>query len=179
MGFAVRADQSKGNSVESSRKRNLVLLHPVKKSSSSVPRELFEAPVQAVPAPAEVSQLPASPRLPLGLKLLVGVQQGSTVITGGLVATALVVYSWTVYLDKTVARSFHQLETLKASIQQVTTVNATLKNSMAEQAESPASGFKPFDPERVIFVAPAPARPSVELSVEPEVQAPMPHPLGY
>ena len=100
-------------------------------------------------------------------------------ITGGLVATALVIYSWTVYLDQTVARSFDRLEALKASIQQVTTANATLKHSMAEQAESPASGFKPFDPERVIFVAPAPARPSAELLVEPDVQAPMPHPLGY
>ena len=183
MGFAVRADRNKSNSVESSQKRNLVLLHPTQNNLSSAGAELFEAPVQAIPVkvatPANVRQLPTAPRLPLGLKLLVGVQQGSTVITGGLVATALVIYSWTVYLDQTVARSFQRLEYLKASIQQVTTANATLKNSMAEQAESPAAGFKPFEPKRAIFVQSAPPRPSVEPDVEPETPRPMPHPLGY
>lgn len=191
MGFAVRADRDKSNSVKSSQKRNLVLLHPVnKKTSSSEARYPFRAAaksgassVAAVPnevhAPAEVRQLPRAPRLPLGLKILVGVQQGSTVLTGGLVVTALLVYSWTVYLDKTVSRSFQRLETLKASIQQVTTANATLKNNMAEQAESPSAGFKPFEPKRAIFLSPAPPRPSVEPSVEPEAPSPMPHPMGY
>lgn len=191
MGFAVRADRDKGHSVESYRRQNLVLLHPLRSSKSSA--KLFSgAPVQVVPsktaasvaapavaAPADVAQLPKKPRLPLGLKLLVGVQQGSTVLTGGLVATALVIYSWTVYLDKTVARSFQHLETLKVATQQVTTANETLKHSMAKQAESPAAGFKPFEPKRAIFLSPAPARPSIEPSLESEAQSPMPHPLGY
>lgn len=192
MGFAVRADQEREDNAEGSKKQNLVLLHPVKSlprsftSAQAVPKMPLGAPEalpgavpETVATPAEVKQLP-SPRLPLGLKLLVSMQQGSTLLTGGLVATALVVYSWTVYLDKTVARSFQQLETLKASIQQVTTVNATLKHSMAEQAESPAAGFKPFEPRRAIFLSPAPARPSVEpVMEEPEEHSPMPHPLGY
>lgn len=194
MGFAVRADQDKGDGFQSSTKQNLVLLHPAKQlNSSASPSRLFGSPIQSMPmpsqsavpsevpeTPAEVRQLPTTPRLPLGLKLLVGVQQGSTVLTGGLVATALIIYSWTVYLDKSVARSFQRLETLKASIQQVTTANATLKNSMAEQAESPTVGFRPFEPKRAIFVSPAPARPSVEPTQESDVQSsPMPHPLGY
>ncbi|MEA5465592.1 hypothetical protein VB741_17835 [Leptothoe sp. PORK10 BA2] len=143
----------------------------------------MEAPT-AIPdqprVPAEVRQLPKAPQLPLGLKLLVGVQQGSTVLTGGLVATALVIYSWTVYLDKTVARSFQHLESLKVSTQQVTTANETLKHSMAQQAESPASGLQPLEPKRAIFVSPAPPRQLVKPDlVEPKVQPPMPHPLGY
>ncbi len=187
MGFAVRADQNKGDSVSSSRKQNLVLLRSANKLNSSTEKP-FAASLQPVPSraripravPAEVKQLPKAPRLPLGLKLLVGVQQGSTVLTGGLVATALIIYSWTVYLDKAVARSFNRLDTLKAAIQQVTTANATLKHSMAEQAESPTAGFKPFEPKRAIFLSPAPARPSVEPDLETDVQAPMPpHPLGY
>ena len=184
MGFAVRADQSKSDSVKSSRKQNLVLLHSANQRGSS-PEALFEAPLRSVPArskvavPAEVKQLP-TPRIPLGLKLLVGVQQSSTVLTGGLVATALIIYSWTVYLDKAVARSFNRLDTLKASIQQVTTANATLKNNMAEQAESPTAGFKPFEPKRAIFLSPAPARPSVEPELEYQAPDPIPHhPLGY
>ncbi|ESA38322.1 hypothetical protein N836_33370 [Leptolyngbya sp. Heron Island J] len=187
MGFAVRADQGKSDSVKSSRKQNLVLLRSKGQQDVS-PEALFEAPVRSVPSraktlqavPAEVKQLPRTPRLPLGLKLLVGVQQSSTVLTGGLVATALIIYSWTVYLDKAVARSFNRLDTLKAAIQQVTTANATLKNTMAEQAESPTAGFKPFEPKRAIFLSPAPARPSVEPGLEPDAPEPMPHhPLGY
>ena len=184
MGFAVRADQGKSNSVKGSRRQNLVLLRSANQRDSS-PEALFEAPLQAVPSrpkapvPAEVKQLP-KPRLPLGLKLLVGVQQGSTVLTGGLVATALIIYSWTVYLDKAVARSFNRLDVLKASIQQVTTANATLKNNMAEQAESPTAGLKPFEPKRAIFLSPAPARPSVEPDLEHPTPDPIPrHPLGY
>lgn len=195
MGFAVRADQDRSNEAAGSKQQNLVLLHPVaskKRSSASSARA--DAPVraaaagaagdrelfQAVPGRgAEVKQLPRVPRLPLGLKLLVGVQQGSTVLTGGLVATALIIYSWTVYLDKSIARSFQHLEALKVSTQQVTTANETLKNSMAEQAESPAAGFTPFEPKRAIFLSPAPARPSVEPGPAPDKSAPMSHPLGY
>ncbi|MBE9067139.1 hypothetical protein IQ260_10775 [Leptolyngbya cf. ectocarpi LEGE 11479] len=201
MGFAVRADRDRRDEAAGSKQQNLVLLHPVasKKRSSTtsaradVPdqgadreaaggaagasvRELF----RAVPGQeAEVKHLPKVPRLPLGLKMLVGVQQSSTVLTGGLVATALIIYSWTVYLDKSIARSFQNLEALKVSTQQVTTANETLKNSMAEQAESPTAGFTPFEPKRAIFLSPAPARPSVEPFAEPDNNAPMPHPLGY
>ncbi|MGD1853038.1 MAG: hypothetical protein ACFB2W_02200 [Leptolyngbyaceae cyanobacterium] len=180
MGFAVRADQDKAETVTGVSRQNLVLL---RSSSKSTVKPFSGASVRAIPStpatPADVRQLPKTPRLPLGLKLLVGVQQGSTVITGGLVATALVIYSWTVYLDKTVARSFQHLEGLKVATQQVTTANETLKHSMAEHAESPAAGFKPLEPKRTIFLSPAPPRPSVERSAEPEAKAPMPHPLGY
>ncbi|MEM7066148.1 MAG: hypothetical protein AAF572_23655 [Cyanobacteria bacterium P01_B01_bin.77] len=195
MGFAVRADRDRGDEAAGSKQQNLVLLHPIaskKRSSTSsiqaVPdmlagesiRGAVREALQAVPARgAEVKQLPKVPRLPLGLKVLVGVQQGSTVLTGGLVATALIIYSWTVYLDKTVARSFQHLEALKVSTQQVTTANETLKNSMAEQAESPAAGLTPFEPKRAIFLSPAPARPSVEPVLESDKSDPMPHPLGY
>ncbi len=189
MGFAIRADQDRDDNVGDSQPQNLVLLTPLK----SLPRTTASAqaaanmplespatiPDKTPQAPAEVRQLPKAPKLPLGLKLLVGVQQGSTVLTGGLVATALVIYSWTVYLDKTVARSFQHLESLKVSTQQVTTANETLKHSMAQQAESPASGFRPFEPKRAIFVSPAPARSLAKPGLKPQGQAPMPHPLGY
>ena len=191
MGFAVRADRDRGHGAEGPQKQNqkLVLLHPIKKSSDSLsklsPRPFSGAAVQAVPdatspnAPAEVRQLPTSPRLPLGLKLLVGIQQGSTVVTGGLVASALVIYSWTVYLDQSVARSFQYLEALKVSTQQMTTANETLKHSMAQQAESPGAGLEPLEPEGAIFVSPAALRPSVEPEVPMEKPFSMPHPLGY
>ncbi|NEQ50399.1 MAG: hypothetical protein F6K11_09740 [Leptolyngbya sp. SIO3F4] len=188
MGFAVRADQDKENTAAASQRQNLVLLRPLRSSKSSA-QPFSGSPVQVMPdassvrarvtEPADVRQLPKSPRLPLGLKLLVGMQQGSTILTGGLVATALVIYSWTVYLDKTVARSFKYLEALKVSTQQVTTANETLKHNMATQAESPAAGFEPLEPKRAIFLSPAPVRPSIESSPGSEKQSSMPHPLGY
>lgn len=188
MGFAVRADGDGASRSQGSHKQNLVSLHSNKPSLAQSRREASprltvvgsKAAPQRPATPAEVKQLPLTPRLPLGLKLLVGVQQGSTIMTGGLVAAALVIYSWTVYLDKTVARSFRELETLKISTQQVTTANETLKHSMAEQAESPAAGFKPFEPKRAIFLAPAPARPSAQPVLDAEAPSvSMPHPLGY
>ena len=95
VGFAVRADQDRDDGVRGSRKQNVVLLHPSSSSKLSPSRSRRLSPVQkpaeTASRPAEVRQLPTSPRLPLGLKLLVGVQQGSTLLTGGLVATALVV----------------------------------------------------------------------------------------
>ncbi len=190
MGFAARADRDRARHAGGSQANNLVSLDSVTLLSKAGSRGVKMASArlslvdsaapQSRATPAEVKQLPTTPRLPLGLKLLVGVQQGSTVITGGLVGIALVIYSWTVYLDKSVARAFRDLESLKVSTQQVTTANETLKHSMAEQAESPTAGFAPFEPKRAIFVAPAPARPSVESSLELEASpVPMPYPLGY
>ena len=188
MGFAVRADRHQKTSTEGSQQQNLVFLHPIQSKKvaglaaprqTNLPRVPRQPAKPAPTAPAEVKQLPKKPRLPLGFKLLVGVQQGSTVLTGSLVATALVIYSWTVYLDKSVARAFEHLETLKVATQQVTTANETLKHSMAEQAESPDAGFKHLEPKRAIFLSPAPARPSVQPSVKIETPASTPHPLGY
>ncbi|NEP63095.1 MAG: hypothetical protein F6K31_40350 [Symploca sp. SIO2G7] len=185
MGFAARADRDRENSVGDSRPQNLVFLHPVRPSARQVASGTFPSPEMSasgratVFAPAEVKQLSRARRLPLGLKLLVGIQQGSTVLTGGLVAAALVIYSWTVYLDKTVAHAFQHLEALKVSTQQVTTANETLKHSMAEQAESPAAGFEPFEPKRAIFLPQAPVRPLVETSIDSSTEVSMPHPLGY
>ncbi|MBT9311432.1 hypothetical protein [Leptothoe kymatousa] len=180
MGFAVRVDADGARHNDGSSQSNLVSLHSPSHvaGAQSIP-DAVHSPASKPSTPAEVKQLPTAPRLPLGLKLLVGLQQGSTIFTGGLVAAALVIYSWTVYLDKSVARAFRELEVLKVSTQQVTTVNETLKHSMAEQAESPTAGFKPFEPKRAIFLAPAPVRPSVEHAPMPEAPAPMSHPLGY
>lgn len=130
--------------------------------------------------PRAVSVLSPAARLPLGLKLLVGMQQGSTIVTGGLVTAALVIYSWTVYLDKAIARSVDRLEALQVSTQQVTTANEILKHSMAQQAEKSATGLEPLEPNRAVFVTPAPARTSQPGYGLPEAKnAPALRPLGY
>ncbi|MEM6252912.1 MAG: hypothetical protein AAF821_08315 [Cyanobacteria bacterium P01_D01_bin.156] len=182
MVLAAKADGNRR--AQRSQTGNVVSLQAVQSSSKSQAVRRLSVVGSAAPqrqvTPAEVKQFPATPQLPLGLNLLIGVQQGSTVMTGSLVAAALVIYSWTVYLDKSIGRAFHELEGLKISTQQVTTANETLKHSMAEQAESPAAGLQPFEPKRTIFLVPAPARSSVQQSnVDAEMSTPMPHPLGY
>lgn len=133
---------------------------------------------------ASIADHPKTRHLPLWIKLLVGVQQGSTVITGGLMAAALVVYSWTVYVDKMVFRTGRELDTLQTEMQQITTANETLKHNMANQAEASSSRFHPYEPDNTIFLEPAPNRyapnaPEGSITHPASNQPNMPHPLGY
>ncbi|NEP15794.1 MAG: hypothetical protein F6J97_02700 [Leptolyngbya sp. SIO4C1] len=156
----------------------------LKTSVASVAQLPQVPPAQRVAAaPTAVTELPKKPKLSAGLKLLVGLQQGSTVLTGGLVAGALLVYSWTVYVDKMVGRTYQSLETLRTEAQQMTAANEMLKHSLVEQAAT-ALQFQVPQPNRAIFLSPEPNRPaSDDLSPEPNpaasAQAEMPHPLGY
>lgn len=120
--------------------------------------------------------LPSKPKLPLGLKLLNRIQQGSTIITSFLVTGALVVYGSTVYVDKSTSRSISQLDALQGESQQLTSANEALKQSLAEQAVRPDSGLKPYQPDDTLFVSPAPPRATAEAN-KPAPE--MPVPLGY
>jgi hypothetical protein len=120
--------------------------------------------------------LPSKLKLPLGLKLLNRIQQGSTIVTGFLITGALLVYGSTVYVDKSTSRSVAQLDALQGESQQLTSANEALKQSLAEQATRPDSGLKPYQAGDTLFVAPAPRRDSAQ-SVEPAAE--MPVPLGY
>ncbi|MEO1590450.1 MAG: hypothetical protein AAFU71_04055 [Cyanobacteria bacterium J06632_22] len=143
------------------------------------PKPVRPVELKTAVEPTPVTPLPRqSKQLPLWLKLLVIAQQGSTVIAGGLMAAALMVYSWTVYVDKMVFRTSRELEALKAETQQITTTNETLKHSLAERAATSASGFRDHRPDQAVFLVPAPLR-AVESEPEAEIEADMPRPLGY
>jgi hypothetical protein len=120
--------------------------------------------------------LPSKIKLPLGLKLLNRIQQGSTIVTGFLITGALLVYGSTVYVDKSTSRSVAQLDALQGESQQLTSANEALKQNLAEQATRPDSGLKPYQAGDTLFVAPAPRRDSTQ-TVEPAPE--MPVPLGY
>ena len=140
------------------------------------PSETFQ-PAAAQAAP--VTPLPRqSKQWPLWLKLLVVAQQGSTVVAAGLVAVALMVYSWTVYVDKMVFRTSRELEALKAETQQMTTTNETLKHSLAEWAAASGSGFQDHRPHQTVFLRPASQR-TVEAEPDVRAETDMPRPLGY
>ncbi len=130
--------------------------------------------------------LPQQPKLPLGLRLLTRLQQGSTAITGVLVTAALVVYGSTVYVDKSATRAILQLDALQGESQQLTSANESIKQSLAEQATRPDSGLEPYEAGDVIFVEPAPPReklaketPADDLDSSALEPTEMPGPLGY
>ncbi len=92
--------------------------------------------------------------LPLSLQFLSHLQQGSSAIACILVALALGVYGWTVYMPTLWSREFKKLETLQRHERDLIAANETLKHQLAEQAERPESGLAQPHPSQVIFLAP-------------------------
>ncbi|MEM8504034.1 MAG: hypothetical protein AAF716_12875 [Cyanobacteria bacterium P01_D01_bin.1] len=129
---------------------------------------------QSILAPIE---LPKRARLPLGLRLLHRVQQGSTVLTGLLVASALLVYGSSVYLDRSTNQAMAQLNALQSESQQLTTANESIKQSLAEQAIKEDSGLKPYQPEDMLFIKPEPRRATAAETEAGESE--QLRPLGY
>ncbi|MEL7351386.1 MAG: hypothetical protein AAF283_00310 [Cyanobacteria bacterium P01_A01_bin.70] len=121
--------------------------------------------------------LPDKPSLPLGLRLLNRMQQGSTVVTSLLVTGALLIYGSTVYVDKSTNRALSQLDELQGESQQLTSANEAIKQSLAEQAVREESGLELSDPGDVLFLSPLPRRQSAVVPDEDVVE--MPRPLGY
>lgn len=121
-------------------------------------------------------ELPKQARLPLGLKLLHRVQQGSTVLTGLLVAGALVAYGSSVYLDRSTNQAMAQLNALQSESQQLTTANESIKQSLAEQATKEDSGLQPYQPDDMLFIKPAPKRDAAETEKRESERL---QPLGY
>ncbi len=120
--------------------------------------------------------LPKQPRLPLGLKLLNRLQQGSAIVTSFLVTGALVVYGSTAYVDKSTQRALIRLDTLQGESQQLTSANESIKESLAEQAIQSDSGLEPYEAGDMLFLTPEPLREGAEPA---EPAAEMPGPLGY
>lgn len=140
---------------------------------------------RAVSSPTAVDQqvvksLPHRQPLPTWLKLLLRVQQTSSVLMLVLVAGALAAYGWTVYIQQHWGQEYRRLESLKKQERQLVASNEALKNQMARQAETPSSGLMVPDPSNTIFLAPAPPRPPVEPETQLPAQPISPaKPLGY
>lgn len=151
---------------------NVLTLVPTPLARRVQSDELIEP--SSVLAPVE---LPKQPRLPLGLRLLHGVQQGSTVLTGLLVTSALVVYGSSVYIDRSTNQAMAQLNALQSESQQLTTANESIKQSLAEQAVKEDSGLTPYQPDDMLFIEPEPRRADTAEAKEKESERLQP--LGY
>ena len=121
--------------------------------------------------------LPKKAKLPLGLTLLNRLQQSSAVVTGLLVAGALIAYGSTVYVDKSTSHALVQLDALQGESQQLTSANESIKQSLAEQAIQEDSGLEPYESGDVLFLKPEPLRKNEV--VEAEASGELIEPLGY
>lgn len=117
---------------------------------------------------------------PLWLKLLLRLQQGSSLVTLSLILGVLATYGWTVYLQQQWGEAYESLETLKKQERQLVSANELLKNEMAEQAEKPTTGLLLPDPSNAIFLTPAPQRSDIQPKPSPSLEDAFPNkPLGY
>jgi hypothetical protein len=125
--------------------------------------------------------LPLSPRPePIWLSSLLFLQRSSDLITFLLIAATLTIYSWTVYTQQQWTREYRKLETLQRQERQMTTANAAIKDQLAQQAESTATGLVTPTPANTIFLPPAPQRSSHTAPTKTaDSQPAATTPLGY
>ncbi|MEA5581782.1 hypothetical protein VB620_10585 [Nodularia harveyana UHCC-0300] len=108
----------------------------------------------------------------------------SSVVTFLLVTATLCVYGLTVYSQEKWGQGYNRLQNLQVEERQLTTTNATLKNKMAEEAEQEATGLISPTPARTIFLPPASATDSADVTQPRTLANPVtppntPSPLGY
>ncbi len=133
------------------------------------------------PDPKRLASTSLSQRLtPVWLRSLLFLQRSSDLITFLLVATTLTIYSWTVYTQQQWTQEYRKLETLQRHERHLTTTNEVIKDQLAQQAESPATGLVNPTHANTIVLKPAPQRqyqaaPTQTNNPEPTATAP----LGY
>jgi len=121
------------------------------------------------------------PTKPIWLQALLSVQRGSDLIAFLLVGATLTIYSWTVYTQQQWTQEYRKLETLQRNERELTKANEVMKNQLAQQAESPATGLINPTQANTIILPPTPEIQSYTTSTEEKVE-PEPvvkTPLGY
>lgn len=140
------------------------------------------APVNLRTAATTVRTLPVSNRQPNWLTRLIAIQRGTSVVTLGLVVSALAVYGWTVYNQQLWSRNYRRLESLQRQERQLIAADEILKNQMARQAENPETGLVLPTPDSAVFLQapkPVPAATAPDVSPLDSPALPSVYPLGY
>ncbi|MER3477219.1 MAG: hypothetical protein C4287_12805, partial [Leptolyngbya sp. ERB_1_2] len=113
---------------------------------------------------ASVRQLPHSEKPPKWLRSLLLTQQVSVFATFVLAGAVLVVYGWTVYAQQLWGKEYSKLEQLRRNERQIMASGEVLKNQIANQSNRPGASLVPQNPNSLIFLKPAPARPEKPVS---------------
>jgi hypothetical protein len=128
---------------------------------------------------AKVSQLPQP--LPTWLKSLLTIQRGTSILFGSVFGLSIIVYGYTVYTQDLWKRQHGQLQRLQTQERQQGVMDENLKHQLAEAADKPDSPLVSPTPKQIVFIAPAPLRPTKPVSTRATAKtAPVPKaPLGY
>ena len=123
-------------------------------------------------ARAQVTKLPTrEPQRPLWLRLMLLFQHGSSVFTFLTIGTALALHGWNAYTPQAWNKEYKKLANLQRQERYLTTINETLKNNLAQQAERPETGFVNPKPDQVIFISPSASPEAAEPTVAQEASA--------
>jgi hypothetical protein len=142
-------------------------------TTSKVPRRSKTAELGRVRQEQQVRELHQDVPVPPWLKSLLDMQKGARVVFAVILGTIPIVYGYTVYTQDQWRSQHGQLNRLRAKEQQQVAVTENLKYQAAETAERNNSGFVAPTPDRMVFIAPAPARP---LKQRPQTPATNPNP---
>lgn len=85
------------------------------------------------------------------------------IVCASVLGLSAIVYGYTVYTQSLWRSQHGQLERLQLQESQQAMMNEHLKQQMAKTAELPKSGLIAPNPDRMVFVPPAPQRPAKRL----------------
>ncbi|WP_424098544.1 hypothetical protein [Moorena producens] len=145
------------------------------------PTDTIMSPKTPKPKVENVSVL--QQQTPIFLKALLFLKLGSDIVTFTLIATAVTVYSWTVYSQQQWTQEYRKLEELQRDERNMTATTEVIKDQLAQQAENPATGLVTPNPSNTIFLKRAPERPQRQpftaFTKPPEPKPKKITPLGY
>ena len=141
---------------------------PNKTSQNLHQRVIIQPKEQPMPI-AFKSQKP-----PVWIKRLSNLQKHFGAATFLLMGGMLLVYSATVYTQQKWGQEYDKLQDLQRYERQLITTNEILKNQMATEAETPATGLVPPNPAEAIVLQPVDENTSPSLPEEPAVKIEVP-----
>ena len=119
----------------------------------------------------QVTAMPTREPQRLWLRLLLLLQHSSSVFALVTIGSAISLYGWTVYTPQVWNQDYKKLANLQRQERYLTSMNESLKNNLAQQAERPETGFVNPKPDQVIFIPPASASPDAANSTLKEYSA--------
>lgn len=149
-----------------------------KSSAASVAqRSIQTAPAAVAVSRPKVASLSKALELPLWLRLILALQQSSSLLVMILGVLTLGSYASVVYSQHRWGQVYETLEGLRQEEYQVTAINESLKENLVNTATQ-NTALKWPDPSDMVFVEPTEPRPAVE-APPPATEPATTFPIGY
>ena len=177
--YTQQAHSPHANSLQSTPQSSLAIQSSANRVALST-RAPKASPIP-VQAQTSITSLPKSaPYAPWVQWLMVG-QKGICLLTLTLVGCALSLYGQSVYQHRQWGQSYAQLEQLQKLEQQGMAASEIMKQSLAEEAERPASHMSSQMPNAAVSIETVPARAVDDTSIPPKsiLDLDLDGPMGY